>query len=48
MKKLVLSTALVFALGLSFTSCRDTKETPEEVIENAAEKTEEAVDKAAE
>ena len=50
MKKSLLSIALIFALGLSFTSCRDTKkaDSVEVTIENAAEETAEATEGALE
>lgn len=56
MKKLVLSTVIVLALSLSFTSCRDSKkadsiedavENASDAVENAAEATGEAVESAA-
>lgn len=53
MKKLLLSSALVVALGLSFTSCRDTEKKADDLgdtIENTADdvsdKTEGALEKA--
>ena len=47
MKKLLLSLFLVFTLGLTITSCRDTKKDAEEVTEEAVEAVEEAADDAA-
>jgi len=46
MKKVILSTILIIAIGYSFTSCRDTKktETIENAVENAAEATEGALE----
>lgn len=45
MKKLILSTALVFALCLSFTSCREKKEaTTEETTEQTTEAVEETTE----
>jgi len=44
MKKVLLSTVLVLALALSFTSCRDTKEKTEDAVENAADAASDAVD----
>lgn len=50
MKKSFLSLALVVALGVSFTSCRDTKkeEAAEASIEHAANTTGEAIEEAGE
>ena len=50
MKKLVLSTALLFVLSLSLTSCRDAKKsnTAEDAIENATEAAGDAVNDAVE
>jgi len=45
MKKVVLSLALVAVLGLSFTSCRETKEQTEVTIETAEKKTEGTLEK---
>jgi len=46
MKKVVLSLALVAVLGLSFTSCRETKEKTEDAVENAADAADEAAENA--
>lgn len=46
MKKVVLSLALIAFLGLSITSCRETKEKTEEAIEETSEATEGALEKA--
>lgn len=53
MKKLLLSSALIFALGLSFTSCRETEKTSddkviiiEKEVDRVPEKTEGALQKA--
>ncbi|OBX25649.1 hypothetical protein LX77_02531 [Gelidibacter algens] len=53
MKKLLLSTVLVVALGLTFTSCRDTEkkaddmgDTIETTADDVADKTEGALEKA--
>ncbi|WP_179344209.1 hypothetical protein [Winogradskyella ursingii] len=51
MKKVVLSMALVALLGLSFNSCRETKDAGndvEEAAEGAMEKTGKAIDNAVE
>ena len=50
MKKLVLSTALLFVLSLSLTSCRDAKkaESVEDTVENATEAAGKAIEAAAE
>ncbi len=50
MKKLLLSTVLVVALGLSFTSCRETEKKADDMgdaIENAADDTADAMEDAA-
>ncbi|WP_027125737.1 hypothetical protein [Gelidibacter mesophilus] len=50
MKKLLLSSALVVALGFSFTSCRDTEKKADDVsdkTEGALEKAGRAIDNAA-
>ncbi|WP_452231026.1 MULTISPECIES: hypothetical protein [unclassified Lacinutrix] len=51
MKKLLLSAALLLALSVSFTSCKDVKEKTDaagDAVENAAAETTEAVEEAAE
>ena len=50
MKKSILSMALIMALGLSFTSCRDTKkaDSVEDAVENATEAAGDAIEEAAE
>lgn len=46
MKKLFLSTLLLLAISLTFTSCRDTKKTEsvEDAVENATQATEGALE----
>lgn len=46
MKKLFLSTVLLFAVSFSFTSCRDTKkpDSIEEAVKNASDATEGALE----
>lgn len=46
MKKVILSLALVFAMGVSLTSCRETKKDAESAVEEATEQVEEAADEA--
>jgi len=46
MKKLIVSMALLVAFGMSFTSCRETKENPDVIIIKADEKTEKAAEEA--
>ncbi|WP_369992472.1 hypothetical protein [Winogradskyella sp.] len=46
MKKVILSLALVAFLGLSLTSCRETKNETEEAVEKVEKETEGAMEKA--
>jgi len=44
MKKLLLSLALLLALSISFTSCRDTKKSADDAVENVGDAMDDAAD----